>query len=168
MKSLANKFFIGLTAVSMSMATAVYAQNMPEHHGQSGMDRSKMVEKMQSRRVERQAKHQVELHTKLKLTEAQEPAWKTFTAATAPGAIPAMPDRQSMAKMTAPERMEKMLDLSKQRQAKMESHLAALKTFYAALTPDQQKIVDASHARMHGKNMRHYAPQRDTNVEKKS
>ncbi len=164
MNSLANKFFIGLTAVSMSMASAVYAQSTADHHGSDGMDRAKMVEKMQSH----MAKHQAQLHAKLKLTEAQEPAWKTFVDATAPGAMPARPEHQAMEKMNAPERMEKMLELSKQRQAKMESHLAALKTFYAVLTPDQQKIMDDSHSRMHGKNMRHQAPHSDMNAEKKS
>jgi hypothetical protein len=90
------------------------------------------------------------MHDKLKLSATQEPAWKTFTDAITPGAMPARPDHAAMEKMTAPERMEKMLALSKERQVKMESHLAALKTFYAVLTPEQKKIVDASHMHMRG------------------
>lgn len=159
MKSLKNKFFVGLTAVAMTAAASVYAQSSSPAssppmankagmgmHGPDGMDHAKMAEKMKAG----MAKHLAELHTKLKLSAAQEPAWKTFTDAITPGAIPARPDRAAIEKMTAPERMEKMLASSKERQAKMESHLAALKTFYAQLTVQQKKIVDASHRRMHG------------------
>ncbi len=161
MKSLKNKFFVGLTAVAMTAAASVYAQSSSPSsssapqtankagmgmHGPDGMDHAKMAEKMKAG----MAKHLAEMHDKLKLSAAQEPAWKTFTDAITPGAMPAHPDRAAMEKMTAPERMEKMLALSKERQVKMESHLAALKTFYAQLTAEQKKIVDASQGRMHG------------------
>ena len=159
MKSLKNKFFVGLSVVAMSAAASVYAQSSSPSssapmgnmsgmgmHGPGGMDHAKMAEKMKAG----MAKHLAELHDKLKLNAAQEPAWKTFTDAINPGAMPAHPDRAAMEKMTAPERMEKMLALSKERLAKMESRLAALKTFYAVLTPEQKKIVDASHRSMHG------------------
>lgn len=158
MKSLKNKFFMGLSVVAMTAAVSVYAQSSSSGpasappmtggmgmHGPEGMDHAKMAEKMKAG----MAKHLAELHDKLKLSAAQEPAWKTFTNAITPGAMPAHPDRAAMEKMTAPERMEKMLALSKERQVKMESHLAALKTFYAQLTAEQKKIVDASHAHMH-------------------
>lgn len=157
MKSLKNKFFVGLSVVAMTAAASVYAQssspsssapmgNSMGMHGADGMDHAKMAEKMKAG----MAKHLADLHDKLKLSAAQEPAWKTFTDAITPGAMPAHPDRAAMEKMTAPERMEKMLALSKERQVKMESRLAALKTFYAVLTPEQKKIVDASHRSMHG------------------
>jgi protein CpxP len=41
-----------------------------------------------------------------------------------------------------------MLEHSKERLAHMQKHLDALKTFYAVLTPEQQKIFDDSHQRM--------------------
>jgi periplasmic protein CpxP/Spy len=163
MKSLKNSFFIGLTAVAMATGASVYAQSATQSspsmdkpggmgmHGADGMDHAKMAEKMKAG----MEKHQKELHDKLKLTAAQEPAWKTFTDAIAPGAMPAHPDRAAMEKMTAPERMEKMLAMSKERQAKMEGHLAALKTFYAVLTPEQKKILDTSHSHMHDQRMQH-------------
>ena len=160
MNSLKSTFFVGLTAVAMTAAASVYAQSsspsasapmgkkegMGMQHGPGGMDHAKMAEKMKAGMT----KHLAALHDKLKLSAAQEPAWKTFTDAIAPGAIPAHPDRAAIEKLTAPERMEKMLALSKERQVKMESRLAALKTFYAVLTPEQKKIVDASHRSMHG------------------
>ncbi len=159
MKSLKNKFFVGLSVVAITAAASVYAQGSGSSsspptggmsmHGPDGMDHAKMAEKMKAG----MAKHLAELHDKLKLSATQEPAWKTFTDAITPSALPEHPDRAAMEKMTAPERMEKMLALSKERQVKMESHLAALKVFYAVLTPEQKKIVDAAHSRMHGHRM---------------
>jgi len=39
-----------------------------------------------------------------------------------------------------------MLEMSKQHQAYMAERLEAMKTFYAVLTPEQQKVFDAHHA----------------------
>lgn len=157
MKSLKNKFFIGLTAVAISAAGGVFAQNSgmsmggSDMHGADSMDHAKMFEKMKAG----MEKHQAQLHAKLKLTEAQEPAWKTFVAASTPTAMPMRPDRKEMDKLTSPERMEKMLERSKEHQAKMQEHLSALKTFYAVLTPEQQKIFDDSHRNMRHQFMQH-------------
>ena len=170
MKSLKNKFFVGLAAVAMTAASSVYAQSSSPSspsspgnmagmnmHNPDGMDRAKMAEKIKAG----MAKHLAEMHDKLKLSAAQEPAWKTFTDAITSGAIPTRPDRAAMEKMTAPERMEKMLAFSKERQVRMESHLAALKTFYATLTSEQKKIVDASHIHMRGMHGRMRAGEQD-------
>ena len=155
MKSLKNKFFIGLTAVAITAAGGVFAQNagmaMGAMHNADGMDHAKMHEKMKTG----MAKHQAQLHAKLKLSEAQEPAWKTFIAASTPTSMPTPPERKEMDKLTTPERMEKMLERSKEHQAKMQDHLAALKTFYAVLTPEQQKIFDDSHRNMRHQFMHH-------------
>ncbi|HTD06683.1 Spy/CpxP family protein refolding chaperone [Undibacterium sp.] len=154
MNSLKNKFFIGLTA--LTMAAGAYAQSASApaasapaaKHGPSEMDRSKWAEKMK----ERMAKHQAELHAKLKLTAAQEPAWKTFIDAMAPGPMPMRKpeDRKAMEKLSTPERMEQGLQMMKEHQARMEAHLAALKIFYAVLTPEQQKVFDDAHRHMRG------------------
>lgn len=164
MKSLKNRFFIGLSAVALMSAAGAYAQNSAQNpaqgpgpmadkmagmHGKGDMGHAKMAEKMKAG----MSRHLAQLHDKLKLSAAQEPAWKSFTEAIAPGQTPARPDRAAMEKLTAPERMEKMLEQSKERQTRMEGHLAALKTFYAVLTPEQKKIVDASHGRMDGHRM---------------
>lgn len=96
--------------------------------------------------AERMAKYQARLHDKLKLTAAQEPAWATFTAANAPKK-PAgdwKAKREAFAKLSAPQRMEQWIALSKERIAGQESRLASLKTFYAVLTPEQQKVFDNS------------------------
>ena len=51
-------------------------------------------------------------------------------------------DRAAWAGLSAPARMEKMIAMAKQHTAAMESHLAALNTFYAVLTPAQKKVFD--------------------------
>lgn len=160
MKSLKNKFFVGLAATCLVASAGVYAQTnsptpaapaAPMEHGKS---MEKMQHKMQQRMQAGMEKHRAQLHEKLKLTAQQEPAWKTFTEATQPQHPAAMQDKQAehkaMMNMSTPARMEKMLEHAKERTARMQQHLDALKTFYAILTPEQQKIFDDSHARMHG------------------
>lgn len=104
----------------------------------------------------RMAKHQAALKASLKLTPAQEPAWTTFTAAMQPAA--GMGWRQSpeqraeMDKLTTPQRIDKMRDVRTQRMADMDKRMDATKAFYAALTPEQQKVFDAEHTQRGGRH----------------
>jgi Spy/CpxP family protein refolding chaperone len=59
-----------------------------------------------------------------------------------PGERPARIDRAALQQMSAPERMEARIAMSKERISRQETHLTALKTFYATLTPEQQKVFD--------------------------
>ena len=166
MKSLKNKLFIGLTVVAMTAAGSVFAQAAspeapaagmhgsagPGMHGPRGDDHAKMYEKMQDRMVKQRA----QLYVKMKITPEQEPAWKAFVEASAPGPMPARLDRKKVDAMTTPERMETMLEHAKVRQVKMQEQLTALKTFYAVLTPEQQKIFDDSHRTMGHKGKRQH------------
>ena len=54
------------------------------------------------------------------------------------------------AKLTTPERADKMLERSKAHQAQQAEHVAALKEFYAVLTAEQKKVFDDFHANMQG------------------
>ena len=45
--------------------------------------------------------------------------------------------------MTSPERMQAMIDRMKAHEQALTDQLAALKTFYATLTPEQQKTFDS-------------------------
>jgi hypothetical protein len=49
---------------------------------------------------------------------------------------------ESWASLSAPVRMEKMLSFSKEHITKQETRLAATRTFYALLTPEQRLIFD--------------------------
>lgn len=109
------------------------------------------------------AKHQAELKAKLKLTPAQEGAWTAFTASRQPPVHGARPDRAAMKaefdKLTTPERIDKMRALRAQRMAEMSAAMDkrgdATKTFYAALSPEQQKVFDSQrmgHGGHHGQH----------------
>ena len=143
MNKLHKSILIGMTVIGLG-ATAVAARadigECDRMGRMGGYGHGWSSEKMQ----ERIAKRQADLHAKLKLSAAQEPAWKTFTDSMKPGDMMQRPDRAEMEKLAAPERMEKMLGLMKDREARMSSHLAAMKTFYATLTPEQKKIFDAN------------------------
>lgn len=109
---------------------------------------------LKGRHAERHARmmeqHHNQLHDALKLTAEQEPAWKTLIESEQPRPALSGGQPEDWAKLNAPERAEKMLELSKARQVQMAEHVAALKTFYAALTPEQQKVFEDFHSGHHG------------------
>ncbi|AVP56526.1 Spy/CpxP family protein refolding chaperone [Pulveribacter suum] len=91
------------------------------------------------------------LRQKLALTPAQQPAWEAFQQAMEPGQRHARLDggqRQDWQQLTTPERIDRMRALQAQRSAEFERRGDAVKTFYAALTPAQQKTFDAESSRM--------------------
>ncbi len=100
---------------------------------------------------ERMAQRQAELKAKLKITPAQEGAWSNFTAAMQPPANrPARPNPEEFAKLTTPQRIDRMQALKAERDARMTQRANATKTFYAALTPEQQKVFDENTMRRGG------------------
>lgn len=128
-----------LLAGLLAMAAGAYAQDanvdpMTAHHAR--MDPAKRDAMM--------ARHMQRMHDKLKIQPSQEAAWKTFAASMKPMGMPPQPAAAD-AKLSAPERMEKMMQAHQQMQ---QQHLEALKTFYKQLTPEQQKIMDQMHADM--------------------
>ena len=94
-------------------------------------------------------KRQADLKAKLHLTAAQEPAWNSFVQAMKPPAKPvAQPlDRDALAKLPTPERIEKMNAQHEANFAAMQTQMKqrgeAAKQFYAQLTAEQQKVFDA-------------------------
>lgn len=91
---------------------------------------------------ERMKQHQQRLHDALKLTPQQEGAWTKFQESHPFAGNANRPDPAEMAKLTAPERAEKMLEQQKQHQEAMGKHVVAMKDFYAQLTPEQKKVFD--------------------------
>lgn len=126
------------TAPAASTATAA-----PETHRGHGMQHRK-------HHGERAAKRMEQLKGKLVLTTAQEPAWSSFTTAMQPGERPARLDHKDMASLTAPERIDRMRAMRAQHAAEADRRGEATKTFYAALTPEQQKTFDAQAHRGRG------------------
>ena len=116
-------------------------------HGDMRGDKGGMMgERMQAQMAKRQA----ELKAKLKLTPEQEAAWTSFAAAHQPPAAGmhgmAEADRAAMAKLSTPERIDKMRTLREQHHADMAKEMdkrgEATKAFYNQLTPEQKKVFD--------------------------
>ena len=90
------------------------------------------------------------LKTQLKLTAAQDGAWTAFKAAMQPSAdmLARHAQRDELTKLPTLERMEKMKALRTQHltdmSTAMDKRFDATKTFYTALSPEQQKIFDTS------------------------
>lgn len=138
MNTLRKSFVIGLTVIGLSSAFAAQAQDVAAPH-----HREYAATKFDpAKRAEHFAQRQQKLHDALKLTAAQETAWNAYIAAIKPQTPVGRADRTDFKSLPAPERMEKRLERHKEHLAKQESHLAALKTFYAVLTPEQQKVFD--------------------------
>lgn len=112
-------------------------------------------------RADHMAQHHQKLHAALKLTPEQEGAWKKLMDSETPMAKMAPGTPEDMAKLTTPQRAEKMLARMKEQQAHQVAHVAAITDFYAVLTPEQKKTFDDFHSarmtEMHGKPKHHAA-----------
>jgi hypothetical protein len=114
----------------------------------------KFMERMQERRT----KHMADLKTKLKLDASQETAWSAFAAASQPPGPPPGRDpkaaRAEFEKMTTPQRLDRMQARQADHAAMFAKRAESTRTFYAALTPVQQKTFDAETLR-HGHRGEH-------------
>lgn len=152
MNTLRKSFIIGMTVIGLGSAIAAQAQETT-----APQQRAYAATKFDpAQRAERVAQRQQKLHDALKLTPAQESAWKTYIAAIQPQTPIGRADRVALKDLPAPQRLEKHIELSRQRLAKQESRLAALKTFYAVLTPEQQKTFDQAAPGRHGRHGGHH------------
>lgn len=147
----------GASAVAIAQNTtaaapvaAEQALKGPQAKGDSqGKHRADRMAKMQKRMAERQAK----LKAELKLAPEQEAAWSAFVARTAPELRMGGKDRaqrEDWSKMTTPERLDKMQARHAERGEKMAERIDATKSFYATLTPEQQKTFDTQSMRATG------------------
>jgi len=112
-------------------------------------DRAQRFEQMK----QRHAQHLAALKEKLKLTPAQESAWNTFAEAQQmPPAPPegARMNREEFAKLTTPQRLDLMQKRQAERSAMFTKRADATRSFYAGLTPEQQKTFDAESMRRFG------------------
>ena len=123
------------------------AAPMDGHHGKNYADPANTQAMM--------IKRQADMKARLKITPAQESAWTVFTSAMQPpagrmGWRQSPEQRAEMAKLTTPERIDKMRALRTQRSNEMNAMADkrddATKTFYAALSPEQKTVFDAEHA----------------------
>lgn len=133
-----------ITAIAQS-GPAAKPQDPPAREAQAPRhDPQRHAERMQ-RMQERMAAHQERLKASLQLTPQQEPAWNAFVARTQPQPRPAQPamDREAWAKLSTPERLDRMEALKAERDRNMAQRHEAIRSFYAQLNPAQQKAFDA-------------------------
>lgn len=94
-------------------------------------------------------KHAQHLRDVLQLRPDQEGALQAFLKSMEPPKDkPPMPDMDKP--MTTPQRLDFMLSMMDRHRAEMVQHIAAVKAFYAQLSPSQQKAFDALHEGMMG------------------
>jgi len=127
-------------AVAQADGTASKAE-----HKRKRMDPAQRLERMKAFHAKRLAA----LKDKLQLSPGQEAAWSAFTGANQPAGQ--RPEGQRMtradfAKLTTPQRLERMQARQAERSEMFAKRAEATKTFYAALTPEQQKTFDAETA----------------------
>ena len=110
--------------------------------------------------MNQRGKHLSKLKSRLHLTKEQMPAWDEFSKSMY---IPqvwsdAGRGKDALAKLTTPERLEKMTAMHEKNLAAMQAHMKlhseAVLKFYNQLTTDQQKLFDVQATRMHSKGMR--------------
>jgi protein CpxP len=151
-------FALSVLLASTTLAAAVPALAQPMM-GEMGInhDESHMHERM----LKHWEKRRAELKTKLQLTGEQELAWTTFVQSIKmPAAQLSHPiDREALAKMNTPERMDKMNAVHEANLAAMQAYIKqrteATRTFYSQLSLEQQRIFDVEtlpeHSRWKGK-----------------
>jgi hypothetical protein len=153
-----RRLMLGLAPVALALATVAHAQPpgppaggphvVMMHGGQPSAEMKAAHEAMMKQHLE-------DLKTVLRLRPDQEGALQAFVAAHHPeGGMPMMmhggmhgPDEGKA--MTTPERLAEMAKHESAMAAEHEKQRQALAKFYAALSPDQQKVFDALQ-RLHG------------------
>ena len=141
-----RRLALSVLFASTALVAVVPVQAQPMM-GEMGMhhDEGRMHERM----INHWEKRQTELKAKLHLATAQEPAWNAFVQGMR---VPAKPlaqpiDRDALAKLSTPERMDKMNAAHEANLAAMQTHVKqrteATRTFYNQLSAEQQKVFDA-------------------------
>ena len=129
-------------------AAAAPGSQPPGMHMQ---DPGRMHQMMQQRQQERHEYRMERLKRILQITPQQEGAWNTFANSMKPPAHKPR-DRNEFARLSTPERIDRMKQMRAQRAAEQDRRGDATKTFYAQLTPAQQKAFDELTLKMHGRH----------------
>jgi hypothetical protein len=149
---------VGAMGLSLCLAASALAQDHPggpggPPSGPRGGERQKMFKDMQHSRQQR-------LHDLLQIKADQETAFRAFVTGleqTRPqrDGKPGQPGPRSEPRqaMTALERLDHAAQRLNEAQQRLQKTSAVVKTFYAALTPDQRKAFDTLPLAMGGEGM---------------
>jgi protein CpxP len=103
-------------------------------------------------RHEHQQERAKALHDILNIRPDQEPAFQAFLASMAPperaDGMREHGEAADMAQLTTPQRLDRMAARMAEHQAKFQQRADAVRRFYAALGPEQQRAFDALHGMM--------------------
>lgn len=147
-----------LAAAVAGLATAAQAQAPAHPPGAHAAPSAEIKARHEAMRKQ----HMEDLKTVLRLRPDQEAALAAFAAAHEPRTMERrMPEGDGA--MTTPQRLDAMAKHEAEMRAEHERMRAALSKFYAALSPDQQKVFDALHRLQGGHGgrmmmMRHGGP----------
>lgn len=138
------------------VATAAAQDRAPDPGGPQGLrgaDRQNQVEDRQHRLEQR-------LHDLLQIKPDQEPAFRTFVS-TLEQSRPQRGQRRDGARdraqgereaLTMPQQLDRAAQRLADAQQRLQKEAAAVKTFYAALSPDQRKALDAAGGEVLGRD----------------
>lgn len=150
-----------LASASLWLSTSLFAQPMmgPGHPMEPGGSGWRHHESIQGAHEQ----HLASLKAQLKLTDAQQDAWRQFTQSHQPPARQARStDTAEWARLKTPERLDKMQALMEEhyaaRKAQWLQHAEATRTFYAQLTPEQQQVFDTQTWHRHAAAQQPQAP----------
>jgi hypothetical protein len=145
----AHKHTIAATvaATLLALGSAVHAQTPPPPPA-ANSSAPQMHERMQQRMQDHMARRLAELKQKLQITPAQEASWSAYTSALRPTPMQ-RPERGEFARLTTPERIDRMRAMRTAQMAEMDKRSDATKTFYSALAPEQKKVFDEATLRGH-------------------
>ena len=86
-----------------------------------------------------------EFYEDLKLTAAQQPAWQSYSAkvrALAADVAREQARSRSVVQMSVQQRIERAVDVARDRLTAMEDIAQSAKALYSSLTPEQQQVCD--------------------------
>jgi len=153
-----------LAAALASTATLALSQQTPAGGPPTADQRAAWKAKAQARMHDHMEMHAKHLHDLLQLRPDQDAALQTLLAALAPSPMdhggdhhwgpggpaagqPGPDGHDDFAKLTTPERLDKMAAMmsarTAKRQAEFQTRAEAIKAFYAVLSPEQKRAFDA-------------------------
>jgi periplasmic protein CpxP/Spy len=142
-------------ALLAGMGAAAYAQTPPPAAAGAGAPQAHGRHFDPARMAERFNRRMDDLKQKLQLGAGQESAWTSFANAMRPNPNRQRPDREAIARMTTPDRIDHMRALRNERIAEMDRRADATKVFYHQLSAEQKKTFDAETMRR-GPGKRHH------------
>jgi len=148
--TIASAIFAAMAIPAMAQnATESDASTAPSTTASAPMHRHPASKQEWQARMEQ---HWQRMKAALKITSSQEAAWNTYVSAMKPQPRTSPPmDRKAFASMTTPQRIDAIQAMRSQHQADADRRDQAIKTFYAALAPEQQKTFDTRTLKMFGR-----------------